>query len=205
MNKRLPKLLIFAGIGLVVLAGILMAYSLAQDYFAGQRAQLVMEQAWGLPSSAPLPVSTPAGASLLEDPDASIEAVPLNLSYTVIGVLSIPQLGVELPVLSECNDDLLKISVCRFGGGQIPEKPERMIVSGHNYRSHFGRLSSLVPGDEVRFTNLEGIEYRYAVSELTDISAGDRESLGQGEWDITLLTCNFDRSKRILVRCRETG
>lgn len=122
--------------------------------------------------------------------------------YDALGVLSITRFGLKLPVLTECTDSLLKVSPCRYLGS-ADGKPERLVIAGHNYKSHFGRLSKLVIGDEVRFTDLSGTEYIYTVSEITVISMDDHKALMQGEWDITLFTCTADRVRRVLVRCME--
>ena len=34
----------------------------------------------------------------------------------IMGIIEVPKLGLNLPVISEMDDDLLKISVCRFYG-----------------------------------------------------------------------------------------
>ena len=50
------------------------------------------------------------------------------MEYDIIGILAIPKLGLELPVLSECNEELLSISVCRYGG-TVEEKPENLVIA----------------------------------------------------------------------------
>lgn len=48
------------------------------------------------------------------------ESVPFNASIInkpyIIGIISIPSISLSLPVISEMNDELLKVSVCRFYG-----------------------------------------------------------------------------------------
>lgn len=36
--------------------------------------------------------------------------------YFVIGIIEIPKINIRYPILSEVNDDFLKISTCRFYG-----------------------------------------------------------------------------------------
>lgn len=122
----------------------------------------------------------------------------------VAGVLSIPDLGLELPVLAQSDEDLLQIAVGCFSGTYAPQ-PDRLIIAGHNYRGHFGRLDELSIGAAVCFQPLSGEEstYTYTVEAVEWIDADDLDALYTGEWDMTLLSCNFDRSKRILIRCRE--
>ncbi|MEG1870020.1 MAG: sortase, partial [Oscillospiraceae bacterium] len=115
--------------------------------------------------------------------------------------LSIPKLNLELPVLDECTDYLLKLSVCRYEG-KTEGTPSKLIIAGHNYKSHFKTLSELAVGDTVTFTSLTGEVYSYTVSALEEIDGNDIDGLHQGDWDITLFTCNFDGGNRLLIRCR---
>lgn len=119
----------------------------------------------------------------------------------VSGILSIPKLNLELPVLDECTDYLLKLSVCRYEGN-AEGAPSKLIIAGHNYKSHFKTLSELAVGDTVTFTSLTGEVYSYTVSALEEIDGNDIDGLHQGDWDITLFTCNFDGGNRLLIRCR---
>ena len=121
-------------------------------------------------------------------------------SYDVDGVLSIPSLGLELPILSEYSEELLKISPCIYRG-LGGSAPERLVIAGHNYKVHFGRLGQLGVGDEISYRSLDKVETRFKVTQLVEIDEDDAQLLNNGEWDLTLLTCNLDMSRRILVRC----
>jgi len=61
-------------------------------------------------------------ASHLEQFSKRSDDAPLELTidneeeFSVIGVLKIAKLNLEYPILSRLNDDLLKISPCRFHG-----------------------------------------------------------------------------------------
>ena len=120
--------------------------------------------------------------------------------YSVIGVLSIPQLGVQLAVIGECSDALLGVSCCRLSGGYDPA-PYRLVIAGHNIWSHFRGLDTLEIGDIVAFTTLDGATLYYSMIEMTDISGTDGESvLATTGWDLTLLTCKSERTMRTMVR-----
>ena len=56
------------------------------------------------------------------------------------GVLRIPTLGLELPVLNEWNYDLLQMAPCRYSGDV---ETDDLILMGHDYQSHFGKLEEL--------------------------------------------------------------
>ena len=121
-------------------------------------------------------------------------------NYDIDGVLSIHSLGLELPILSQYSEDLLKISPCIYQGLGGSD-PDRLVIAGHNYRAHFGRLGKLVPGDQITYRSLDKVETQFQVTELVEIGEDDIDLLENGDWDLTLLTCNLDMSRRLLVRC----
>ena len=55
-------------------------------------------------------------------------------TYTYESILNIPSLGIEYPVLSDTNDELLKISINKFWGGS-PNSVGNYCIVGHNYKS----------------------------------------------------------------------
>lgn len=158
-----------------------------------------LETAAPVPSLAPeehMPAVTPAPLT-----EEDTEVVPELATETVdgvayIGILTIPSLGLELPVSSECSDANLKNSPCRYAGGM-----ENLVIAGHNYICHFGYLGRLRPGDQVRFTNVEGQVYDYQVEILETLSPSDVEEMTSGEWPLTLFTCTMGRQYRVTVRC----
>ena len=57
--------------------------------------------------------------------------------YPCIGIISIPGLGLGLPVLSEWSYDGLKIAPCRYAGSAYSND---LVVCAHNYHTHFASL-----------------------------------------------------------------
>lgn len=115
-----------------------------------------------------------------------------------IGVISIPELELELPLLSEWSYPNLRVSPCRYEGSAYLGN---MIVAAHNYLSHFGRLDKLTTGSLVLFTDMDGNEFRYQVSEMEIRNPTDISGLSAGEWDLTLFTCTVAGNTRLVVRC----
>lgn len=196
VSRRLSSTLITIGLALLVAACGIEIYNSIEDYSAGKRAEYVLEQIQQPPSASPEPdVNGYVAVTVDDEPPPPIET-------DTIGVLTITRLDLELPVLRECTEDTLSVSVCRYLGSSLV-KPKRLVIAGHNYKRHFGNLPKLVAGDEVLFTCPSGEVYRYAVTNTKVISEYDHSALRQGEWDIALFTCNSDGSKRIVVQCRE--
>ncbi len=133
---------------------------------------------------------------LLPQEQAVMPTVPLD-GNNYIGVLEIPTLGLSLPILDECTDSLLKVAPCRYAGNLY----DGLIIAGHNYVSHFKKLSQLAPGDAVRFTDVDGNVWEYTVTTTEIISGYDVEGMEEGDWDLTLFTCTYGGQDRVTVRC----
>lgn len=114
-----------------------------------------------------------------------------------IGILKIPSLNLELPVKGDFSYPALTTSPCRYYGSVYMDN---MIVAGHNYGSHFGWLGRLKIGDNVSFTDGDGNEFLYAVSEILQIDGRDAAGMKSGECDLTLFTCTVSGKSRLTIR-----
>lgn len=118
--------------------------------------------------------------------------------YDCIGVLSIPVLELELPVLTDWSYAKLKVAPCHyFGSCYGPD----FVIAAHNYRSHFGRLSALEPGDLVLFTDMGGTVYYYEVVLLETLPGNATEEMITSGFDLSLYTCTPGGASRVTVRC----
>ena len=59
----------------------------------------------------------------------------------------------------------------------------------------------LLPGDEVRFIDLDGNIWNYVVSGTEVIAGYDVERMKSGDWDLTLFTCTYGGENRYTLRC----
>ena len=137
----------------------------------------------------------------LLDPGREMPAVEVD-GGRYIGVLEVPSLGLELPVMETWSYPNLRVAPCRYSGSAYQDD---MIVAAHNYKTHFGQLKELRPGDEVRFTDTEGNVFRYAVAALETLGKYDVEEMTSGDWDLTLFTCTYGGQSRVTVRCLRTA
>ena len=117
---------------------------------------------------------------------------------TYIGVVEIPSLELSLPVMSDWSYPQLKKAPCRYVGSVYSHD---VVICGHNYDRHFGRLKDLAVGDEVRFTDMDGNEFSYTVEELEVLRPTAVEEMTVGDWELTLFTCTLDGKSRVAVRC----
>ena len=94
------------------------------------------------------------------DPEQEMTATEID-GWEYIGYLSIPSIGLNLPVMSEWSYPRLKIAPCRqFGSSRTDD----LVIAAHNYESHFGKLTSHPAGDSVTFSDMDGIVNEYVVN-----------------------------------------
>lgn len=191
------------GLLLMAAALFLTCYNLWEDRRAEVSASAALEQILpelseaGTPAPPPEDIQEEAVPDYLLNPEMEMPTVEID-GQAYIGVLAIPVLDLELPVISEWSYPRLKLAPCRFQGSAYLDD---LIIVAHNYRSHFGGLKNLRPGDKVTFTDAEGNVFRYAVAELETLGGNDLEKLEGGGWDLTLVTCSLSGKSRVTVRC----
>lgn len=118
--------------------------------------------------------------------------------YDCIGVLSIPVLELELPVLTDWSYAKLKIAPCHYFGSYYEKD---FVIAAHNYQSHFGRLSELQPKDLILFTDISGTVYCYEVVLLETLPGNATEEMITSGFDLSLYTCTPGGANRVTVRC----
>lgn len=118
--------------------------------------------------------------------------------YEYIGYISIPALGLDLPVMSSWSYEQLKIAPCRYYGST---KTGNLVIAAHNYSRHFGNIKDLSQGDAVSFTDMEGTVTRYEVEEIDTLSPTAVEEMTDSGYALTLFTCTYGGQSRVTVRC----
>jgi len=118
--------------------------------------------------------------------------------YDCIGILSIPVLDIELPVLTDWSYEKLTKAPCHYYGTYYEKD---FVIAAHNYKSHFGRLSELQMGDIVFFTDVNGVVYYYEVVLLETLQKEATKEMITGGFDLSLYTCTPGGASRVTVRC----
>lgn len=129
--------------------------------------------------------------------DPAMKEVEID-GYRYIGYLSIPSLGLELPVMTVWNYSCLQIAPCRYSGSV---KTDNLVIAAHNYASHFGNLTRLSQGDTVLFTDMDKKVYEYQVAEVVTLNPTAIEEMTAGEYALTLFTCTYSGQSRVTVHC----
>lgn len=208
-------LLILVGvISLLGAAGLAM-YNLNEEHSAGESSQSVLEEL--MPQVTQPPVSVPSGDS--DAPEQTLPPQELQIPNYIlnpnmdlpekesggrqyVGILTIPALGLELPVLNEWSTSGAKIAPCRYTGTPYLQN---MVICAHNYNSHFGRLNTLKTGDIVYFTDMDGNVFSYAAATFEILQPNQKQEMCDGKWDLTLFTCTIGGQTRFVVRFERTG
>ncbi len=149
------------------------------------------------PSPEPTSTPTPAPTGKLYERVPGIEMPGEKVNgHEYIGTLSIPSLGLKVPVQRNWSYENLSVSPCRYSGSAYAGN---LAIIAHTY--HFGKLSSLALDATVTFTDMENNVFRYVVREKNTISPNDANEIAHSGYDLTLVTCTLSGTKRVAVYC----
>lgn len=213
MNKR--RICALAGIVCLLAALCLAGYYLWGAHRAAKSVEHILTEMSNAAAEAPAePEKEPEDAPETAEParpsreetedEPAEETLPEMVidGWGFIGTIDVPSVGVAVPVMSDWDYEKLKLSPCRYSGSIYSND---LIISGHNYSAHFGKLKNVSVGDEVRFTDANGEVWPYTVTAVERIGPNDVEKLLSGDWDLTLFTCTVGGQARLAVRCALAG
>ena len=145
-----------------------------------------------------------------EKPDLKPIALPEVNHYW----LTIPRLGIDQALVQVGGEDLKKMLI-HYPNTAFPGQLGNTVIFGHsvlpqffnpkNYLTIFSTLYQLREGDEI-LVDFDGVEYRYLVEDLFEVSSEDLSVLEQ-RYDgrfLTLITCSPPGTylRRLIVRAR---
>ena len=147
------------------------------------------------PEPTPTPAPAPTGKLYERVPGMEMPGEKVN-GHEYIGTLSIPSLGLKVPVQRNWSYENLSVSPCRYSGSAYAGN---LTIIAHTY--HFGKLSSLALDATITFTDMENNVFRYVVREINTISPNDANEIAHSGYDLTLVTCTLSGTKRVAVYC----
>lgn len=199
MRSRLGTVCMLLGAVLILGALSLLLYNRSEASRADQAARELLPQLQEQIRTRHEESSEPAAAlpEVLDPSAYQMTEVELD-GNAYIGYLSIPSLGLELPVMSEWDYERLKTAPCRYTGST---KSNDLVLLAHNFARHFGTLKNLSPGDEVYFLDMDNVISHYRVVTVEILSSTAMEEMIGGEYDLTLFTCTYGGENRVTVRC----
>ncbi len=132
-------------------------------------------------------------------PEMPMPAVEID-GERYIGILRVPDLSLELPVMENWSYPGLRLAPCRYAGSAYLDN---LVLCGHNYPEHFGRISELRGGAEMTFSDTAGNDFRYVVCGMEVLTAESAEIIREAQGgDLTLFTCTPGGKTRYAVFCR---
>ena len=208
MPKKSGIIFVILGAVLMLSALLLFLYNGYEDRRAGAEAEILLDDIQAVieqkPAPTPLPEETTPPAPENAEPAETLpqETHPPEMpevmikGYAYIGYLSIPELELQLPVMSQWDYDRLNISPCRHFGSS---RTDDLVIAAHNYKTHFGSLSSLQTGTKVYFTDMDGIQNEYSLERLDTLAADAVDEVQNSGFDLVLYTCTPGGKTRVVA------
>lgn len=192
MRRKIGITLITLGLLLIVFAVGLLVYNSYESRRAEEESRQLINSL--------VDIAEENRTSEETDPfDTEMKVVDID-GYGYIGYLSVPELGLNLPVMAEWDYPRLKIAPCRYYGSS---KTDNLVICAHNFRSHFGYIGRLQADSEVIFTDMEGTRLAYIVTSVDILQPTDTELVKDTGDDLILYTCTYGGRTRVVVRCTE--
>lgn len=113
---------------------------------------------------------------------------PINAG-DIIGILEIPKIDAELPIVEGTNADDLKKGVGHFNGSSLPGQHGQIVLSGHR-DTVFSRLGELKIGDLLKVKIPKGT-FTYQITHTKIVASKDTSiiTLQKKQEELILTTC----------------
>lgn len=127
--------------------------------------------------------------------------------YKVIGIIKIPKIEIEYPILEKTDKTSLELSITKFWGDKINQKGN-VVLAGHNRLNNtmFGKIDKLEKGDIIELTDSQMVTVKYQVFKTYTVDPNDIKCIlpeDEETREITLITCSNRDKNRFIVKARE--
>lgn len=133
--------------------------------------------------------------------------------YKVIGIVKIPKINIEYPILDigdidpESAKAPMKISIIKYWGENVNDYGN-LSIAGHNNKSGtmFGKTKKLEIGDIVELTDLTGQTIQYSIYDIFVTDPNDVSILlpkDENIREVTLITCTNGNKQRQILKAKE--
>lgn len=127
--------------------------------------------------------------------------------YKVIGLIEIPAIELDYPIIEKTTQNTMNISISRFAGGDVNEYGNISLAGHNNYNgTMFGKNNKLKNGDKIILTDLTGRIIEYEIYKIFTTNPNDTtilETEDENIREVTLITCKNGRSNRLIIKARE--
>lgn len=140
--------------------------------------------------------------------EEAVQTIDAELKgYKIVGIIKIPKIDLEYPILEKTTVESLNVSITKFWGNEINEIGN-VTLAGHNNFSGvmFGRIKKLVVGDIIELTDTQNVTLQYEVFETKIIDPNDISCIlpiEEERREITLITCENGKANRFIVKAKE--
>ena len=138
--------------------------------------------------------------------DNSVTEIEID-GYKVLGIIRIPKIDLEYPILSETTNTSMKKSITKFWGPDL-NKVGNLTLAGHNNTdgTMFGKVKKLEIGDIIEIEDLYKNTVKYQIFDMYVIEPNDVscvKSVDPNTKEVTLITCTNGNKNRLITKARE--
>lgn len=140
----------------------------------------------------------------------SEEMVEPNIEFEghkVIGIITIPKIDLEYPILDETTNATMKIAISKYWGKKVNDYGNISLAGHNNYDgTMFGKNKKLQIGDTIQLTDLLNNTVEYEIYEIFSTDPNDVSILKTETPDVrevTLITCTNGRKERLIIKAQE--
>lgn len=127
--------------------------------------------------------------------------------HKVIGIIKIPAIDLEYPIIDKTTKETMRISISKFSGGEINEIGNVALAGHNNYSgTMFGKNKNLKIKDKIYLTDLTRRTIEYEIYNIFVTDPNDTsilETEDKTKRELTLITCKNGRSERLIIKARE--
>ena len=133
--------------------------------------------------------------------------------YKVIGIVKIPKINLEYPILEIENIDPksaekpMKLSIIKYWGENVNDYGN-LSIAGHNNKdgTMFGKTKKLQKGDIIELIDLKGQRIQYSIYDIFVTDPNDVNILLPKDElirEVTLITCTNGNKERLILKAKE--
>lgn len=128
-------------------------------------------------------------------------------NYNVIGVIEIPAIDIEYPIVPDYQGSINSLNVAivmLYPSNMSLNEVGNAVLAGHNYRNgtFFSNNKRLEEGDKIYITDASGERVEYEVVRKYETSTSDSSYMKRdtnGKRGISLTTCTDDTRRRLII------
>lgn len=195
MNKlKIYKILLTCLIISIIIVSVIIGIKYIKEYTSENKTKEVI-------ASINEKINNKENDELIKEIDEQING------HKVVGIIKVPKLDLEYPILETTTVETLNLSITKFWGNEINEIGN-VTLAGHNNLSGvmFGKIKKLEKGDIIELTDIQNVTLKYEVFKTYIIDPNDISCIlpeEEGTREVTLITCTVGGENRFIVKARE--